>query len=59
MDITKVLQDELKNLIDGKTDVKRAKAVSALSAQLIYKERIGIESKINDARIRYWERPKK
>lgn len=58
MDITKILEDELKSLIDGKSDVRRAKTVCDLSAQIIYKQRLGIESKINDAKIRYWDKNK-
>ena len=59
MDITKILQDELDSLIKGKTDIKRAKAVCDLSAQIIYKERLSVESNINEAKIRYWNKEAK
>lgn len=39
-DIIKLLEDEIKNVQQGKTDNKKAKAIADLSSQLVYAMRL-------------------
>ncbi len=56
MEIKKILESELQKLLDGETDVDKANAITKMSAQIIYKERLEVEKDINSAKIRYWDR---
>ena len=46
--------DEIDSLIAGKTDIKRARAVTKLGAQVIYKDRLKIEEEVITAKKRLW-----
>lgn len=41
--ITEILMKEIDSLVSGKSDIDRANSVAKLSAQVIYKERLGVE----------------
>lgn len=45
---------ELDTLISGKSDLKRAKAVTKIAAQVIYKDRLEIEKQVIDTKTRMW-----
>ena len=45
-DVRNILMEEMNSLISGKTDIKRARAISKLSAQVIYKDRLSMEEKV-------------
>ena len=49
-EIRKILMDEIDSLIAGKTDIKRARAVTKLSAQVIYKDRLEVEKQVLEAK---------
>ena len=53
-EIREVLMSEIDNLIAGKSDIKRARAVAKLGAQVIYKDRLKIEQEVITAKKRVW-----
>ncbi len=53
-EIRDILMSEIDSLISGKTDVKRARAVTKLSAQVIYKDRLKIEQEVITAKQKLW-----
>ena len=53
-DIIQLLEDEIKNVQEGKTEVKKAKAIADLSSQIIYAMRLEREdarAKTDDKRL--------
>ena len=55
-EIRDILMDEIDNLLSGKSDIKRAKAITKLGAQVIYKDRLKIEQEVIDAKKKLWFR---
>jgi hypothetical protein len=53
-DIRETLMNEIDSLLSGKSDIKRARAISKLSAQVIYKDRLTMESKVLEAKSKLW-----
>ena len=53
-DIREILMNEIDSLLGGKSDTKRARAISKLSAQVIYKDRLAIEEKVLVAKSKLW-----
>jgi len=53
-EIRDILMSELDSLLAGKTDIKRARAVTKLSAQVIYKDRLAIEQEVITAKKKLW-----
>ena len=53
-DIRNILMDEIDSLISGKTDIKRARAVTKLGAQVIYKDRLKMEADVLTAKKKLW-----
>jgi len=57
-DIKQILMSEIDSLISGKTDIKRARAVTKLAAQVVYKDRLAMEEKVLTAKTRLWFKEK-
>ncbi len=55
-DIRDILLSEMDSLISGKSDIKRARAVTKLGAQVIYKDRLKIEQEVITTKKRRWEK---
>ena len=53
-EIRDILMDEIDSLLEGKTDIKRARVVCKLGAQVIYKDRIEIEKEVIVAKKKLW-----
>ena len=53
-EIRDILMSEIDNLIAGNTDLKRARAITKLGAQVIYKDRLVMEEKVLAAKTRLW-----
>jgi hypothetical protein len=53
-EIRVILMDEIDSLLSGKSDIKRAKAITKLSAQVIYKDRLKIEQEVITAKKKLW-----
>ena len=53
-DIRDILMDEIDSLISGKTDIKRARAVTKLGAQIVYKDRLKMEADVLVAKKKLW-----
>ena len=46
--------EEIDSLLSGKSDIKRARAVTKLGAQVIYKDRLKIEQEVITAKKKLW-----
>ena len=53
-EIREILMTEIDNLINGKSDVKKARTIAKLSAQVIYKDRLAIEQEVITAKKKLW-----
>jgi hypothetical protein len=53
-DIRETLMNEIDSLLNGKSDIKRARVISKLSAQVIYKDRLAMEDKVLIAKSKLW-----
>ena len=53
-DVREVLMNEIDSLLSGKSDIKRARAVAKLGAQVIYKDRLKIEQEVITAKKKLW-----
>jgi hypothetical protein len=53
-EIREILMNEIDSLINGKSDIKRARAICKLSAQVIYKDRLKIEQEVITAKKKLW-----
>jgi len=53
-DIRDILMEEIDSLITGKTDIKRARAVTKLGAQVIYKDRLKMEKEVLIEKKKLW-----
>lgn len=58
-DIREILMEEIDSLIKGTTDTKRARAVTKLSAQVIYKDRLKMEADVLAAKKKLWFKKEK
>ena len=55
-EIRDILMNEIDSLLAGKSDIKRARAVTKLGAQVIYKDRLKIEQEVIAAKQKLWFR---
>ena len=55
-DIKETLLNEIDSLLSGKSDIQRAKAVAKLGAQVIYKQRVELETKVLTEKVRMWDK---
>lgn len=53
-EIRDILMKEIDSLISGKSDIKRARAVTKLGAQVIYKDRLKIEEEVIKTKQKLW-----
>ena len=53
-DIRNILMDEIDNVITGKSDLKRARVICKLGAQVVYKDRLKIEQEVITAKQKLW-----
>ena len=53
-EIREILMNEIDSLLSGKSDIKRARAVTKLGAQVIYKDRLEIEKEVITAKKKLW-----